>query len=66
MAKIDSPLQGAAGEHVGDLQNAGRLVLEEPLHRIRIDAGHRDEGADAVHDHAGNQERQTAANLGEA
>ena len=66
MAKIDRRCSAPPENMLAMPRMPLRLVLEEARHRIRVDARDRDEGADAVHDHAGDQERQTAADLAEA
>ncbi len=57
--------QGAAREHVHHAEDRVRLVLEERRDARRIDARHRNEGADAVHDQRADQEHQARANLPE-
>src|SRR5690606_31652160 len=57
-------LEGTAREHVEHLQNRSRLLVEELLQRQRVDAGHRDERADAVNDQRTDQEEEALAKIG--
>src|SRR5690606_16399131 len=60
------PLERTAREHVEHLQDRARLILEQLLHRDRVDARQRDERADAVDDQRPDQEQQALAQIREA
>ncbi len=63
-AKIDSRSQRAAREHVEHAQDRARLLLEELRQLNGVDARHRDERADAVHDERAEQKQQAMAEIG--
>src|SRR3546814_12982441 len=53
--------EGAAGEHVEDAEDAAGLLGEDFLQNLRVDAGDRDVGAQAVDDEGAEREPQRSA-----
>lgn len=58
-------LQGAAREHVEHVQDRALVLVEQIGQGLRVDAGHRNEGADAIHQQGAEHEQQPLAQLRE-
>ncbi len=63
--KDTHPLQGAAGKHVEQVEDAALLLIEQRRQAVRVDAGYRDMSTGAVHEERKKHEQQAAAQLGE-
>ena len=59
------PLQGAAGEHVEQFENAALILLEQRPQPVGVDARQGYVGADAVNQQGAEHEQQTVAQLRE-
>jgi hypothetical protein len=64
-AKSDRRSERAAREHVEHVDDRALLLLDQAQHGGRIDAGHRDEGAQAEDDHRADHEQQALLELGQ-
>ena len=57
-------LHRAAGKDVEHVQHTALLLIQNAGQRARIDAGHRDEGAQTDHDHRAQREQDALTQLG--
>jgi hypothetical protein len=53
------PLQSAAREHVEHVQDRALVLVEQDRQRLRVDTGHRNEGADAIDQQRADDEQQS-------